>query len=114
MRKKTLYKIHAACFNRGNQMIATAVNNYSKSHPLQAHFARKVGLPNKINLHAEIAAILKCKTKQIHTIWVTRYNKDQYLRNAKPCPICMAAIKAFGIRNVIYSNARGEMVHEEY
>jgi len=62
-----------------------------------------VGQPLKIYLHAEIAAILKAGDKPIHRIEVLRTGKKGQHLNAKPCPICMAAIKAFGIKEVSFT-----------
>lgn len=38
-----------------SKVVVTATNIETKSHPLQARFAERVGLHEKIFLHAEIA-----------------------------------------------------------
>ena len=35
-----------------NRVIVCATNNETKTHPIQAHWAKKVGRPQKIFLHA--------------------------------------------------------------
>jgi tRNA(Arg) A34 adenosine deaminase TadA len=99
--------IIAFCSDERGMLLSTASNSYVKTHPLQKYFAEKVGHPEKIYLHAEIAAILKCKDKKIHTIKIFRYGADGATMMAKPCPICMEAIKAFAIPEVIYSSNKG-------
>jgi len=102
------YVITATCFDAKGRMISVANNNYSKSHPIQAHFARLAGEPYKINLHAEIAAILKCKDKNIHSILVQRFDSNGNPRLAKPCKVCETAIMAYGIKRIIYTTNQGK------
>lgn len=101
--KRTQHEVTASVYDKKGNCLATAKNSYRKTHPLQAYFASKVGLPEKIYLHAEIAAILKAGKKQIHKIKIERYGRQGSPLNAKPCPICEEAIKAFGISFVEYT-----------
>lgn len=74
-------------------------NSYIKTHPRQAYYAEKVGLPSKIFLHAEIHAIVKCKNiEKAHKIVVLRFDSTGNPVNAKPCPVCESAIKETGIK----------------
>jgi tRNA(Arg) A34 adenosine deaminase TadA len=91
-----------------SKVVATAVNLEEKSHPLQAKLARKVGLGEKIYLHAEISALIKCK-EDADTIIVARVNTQDKLRMAKPCPICALALEQEGIKNVYYTTNEGFM-----
>jgi tRNA(Arg) A34 adenosine deaminase TadA len=91
-----------------NRVLCTATNLESKTHPIQAKFAERVGLHQKIYLHAEIAALIKCK-EDADTIVVARlggHNHDE-LRMAKPCPICALALKEAGIGNIHYTTNNG-------
>jgi hypothetical protein len=64
-----------------------------------ARYAAKCGQPYKIFLHAEVHAILRCKDlSKAHKIFIARYGKSGQPLNAKPCPICMQAIKESGIQ----------------
>ena len=100
---KTRYYIIAKCYNKRGQLVGMGTNDYKKSHPLQAYFAKKVGHPERIFLHAEIAAILAARSHRIHSIKVERYDAAGQPVSAKPCPICAKAIKAFGIKEVSYT-----------
>jgi tRNA(Arg) A34 adenosine deaminase TadA len=50
-----------AVLMRKNKIIATATNHDCKSHPVQAKWAERVGLGEKIYLHAEISAMIKAR-----------------------------------------------------
>ena len=97
------HKLLATCYDKRGKVLSVGENNYNKSHPLQAYFARKVGHQHKIYLHAEIAAILKARDKQIYRIHVERYDSQGKPMLAMPCPICQEAIKAHGISIVSYT-----------
>ena len=74
-------------------------NTYVKTHPLQAHYASKVGLDYKIYLHAEIHAITRCADlSKAHRILITRYGRNGKPALAKPCPVCQSAIEATPIK----------------
>jgi tRNA(Arg) A34 adenosine deaminase TadA len=109
---KQRYTIVAHCFDKRGNLLSCATNNYEKTHPLQKFFADKVGHHEKIYLHAEIAAILRAKDRQIHHIRIFRYGANGKTLLAKPCPICIEAIKAFGIKEVTYSTTNGYIRHD--
>lgn len=98
-------KVGAVLLNR-NRIVMTATNLEDKSHPIQARFAERVGLNEKIYLHAEIAALVKCK-EECDTIIVARVNPQNKLRMAKPCPICSLALKEAGISKIHYTTNEG-------
>ena len=89
-----------------NKVVVAATNLETKSHPLQAKFAERVGLKEKIYLHAEIAALVKCR-EDVDTIIVARVNPQGKLRMARPCPICELALKEAGITHVHYTTNHG-------
>jgi tRNA(Arg) A34 adenosine deaminase TadA len=89
-----------------NKVIVAATNLETKSHPLQAKFAERVGLKEKIYLHAEIAALVKCR-EDVDTIIVARVNPQGKLRMARPCPICQLALQEAGITHVHYTTNHG-------
>lgn len=94
----------ARTYDKKGRLLSEATNRYDKTHPLQAYFAAKVGLPAKVYLHAEIAAIIRAGDKKIYKIVIERVNPKTFKSlNAKPCPICQEAIKAFGIEFVSWT-----------
>ncbi len=100
--KKVRYDIRAYCYDKRGRRISEGRNDYNKTHPLQAHFAKLVGEDSKIYLHAEIQALLRARGKQVHRIHVERIQGDTTAL-AAPCPICMEAIKAFGVKVISYT-----------
>lgn len=90
-------------YDRKGRPISIAVNDYRKSHPTQAHFAKLSGRPDAVFLHAEIAALLKCGDKIPHSIYVKRYKKDGSPGLAQPCKACMLAIKQWGIKEIKFT-----------
>ena len=91
-----------------SKVIVQAVNQDKKSHPLQARLADVVGLSEKIYLHAEISALVKCRS-EVDTIVVARLggHSGHEIRNAKPCPICSLALKQSGIEHIYYTTEEG-------
>lgn len=105
----TKYVINAAAFDKRGVLLSLASNSYTKTHPLQAHFAKLVGEDEKIYLHAEIAAMIKAGADvDIEFIRVIRVNGKGEERYAKPCKICQQAAKAFGVKRFIYSTGEGK------
>lgn len=100
MRKRPLIK--ATCFDKRGRILSTAFNDYHTTHPLQAWYARRAGVghEHRIYLHAEIAAIIKAKNKNIYKIKIERYDKNGNPKLAAPCPICQLAIKQANIKFV--------------
>ena len=104
---KSKKKVGALLLHK-NKVITQGVNQDTKSHPLQARLAEAAGLGEKIYLHAEISALVKCKS-EVDTIVVARLggHSGDELRNAKPCPICALALKQAGIEHIYYTTDEG-------
>ena len=94
----TRQALTAIIYDKRGRVLSVGQNSYVKTHPIMAKYAERVGEPYKMYIHAEIAAILKCRNlSKAHKIFVSRYGKNGSPVNAKPCPICMMAIKEAGI-----------------
>jgi len=97
----SLQALTAIIYDKRGRVLSIGKNSYIKTHPLQAKYANKVGLPEKQYLHAEIAAIVRCRDlTKAHRIEVLRVGRNGSLLLAKPCPVCQTAIEAAGIRNI--------------
>ena len=93
--------ITAIIYDKRGRAISVGKNSYVKTHPKQARHAVRVGLPEKQYIHAEVAAIVRCKDlSKAYRIVVSRVDKKGKFRNAKPCPICESAILEAGIKKV--------------
>jgi tRNA(Arg) A34 adenosine deaminase TadA len=100
----TKQNITAIIKDRKGKILSIGKNSYTKTHTLQARLAKKVGLDDKIYLHSEIDAIVKCKNlDKAYEIFIYREGKNGRLLNAKPCPICQAAINATPIKIIQYT-----------
>ena len=102
----------AKTFDRKGRQISVGLNSYTKTHPLQLHFATLVGEPYKDKLHAEIHALLRAGDKQVHTISVERYHTNGDSAFARPCASCMLAIKNFGVKFIRYTTSEGVEVEK--
>lgn len=95
------YNITAIIYDRKDNILSIGKNSYVKTHPLQAKYAHQCGEPQKIFLHAEIDAIVKCKNlNKAYKIVVFRYYEDGTPAMAKPCKVCRQAIRKTPIQYV--------------
>jgi len=99
--RRQTQEITAIIYDKKGRILSIGKNSYVKTHPKQALHAAKVGRPEKIFLHAEMDAIIRCKNlSRASKILVSRVSKKGKYVNAKPCPVCESAIKEAGIKNV--------------
>lgn len=105
---KTRYVITASCFDKKGRLISIGNNSYNKSHPEQKRYAIKAGQEYRQSLHAEIAALIRSKGKDVHTLLVQRFDSKGNPKLAYPCPVCMEAIKEYGVKKVIYTVDSGK------
>lgn len=97
-------EIKATIRDKRGKVLSVGTNNYSKSHPLQYSFAAGVGKPDAIYLHAEMDALIRCRDiSKAYSIHVERYYSDGRPALAKPCSICMAALKHYGVKEITWS-----------
>lgn len=100
----TKYNITAIISDKKGRVLSVGQNSYVKSHPIQAKYAKRVGRDDCVFLHAEIAAIIKCKNlDDAYKIFVSRLSDDGQTKLAKPCDICMSAISATNIKIIQYT-----------
>lgn len=96
---KTKYSYKAFIKDRRGNVLSIGENNYTKSHPLMAKYSRHAGEPKKIFLHAEIAAIVKCKDlSKARSIFIYRLFPNGEIALAEPCRICASAIESLGLK----------------
>lgn len=95
-------------YDKRGRVLSIGQNNYEKSHPLQAKHANKTGMPHRIYLHAEVHSIVRCPDlSKAYKISVSRWDKKGKPMLARPCPVCMSAIEASGIKIVEYTTGNG-------
>ena len=87
------YDVTAIIYDKHGRALSIGKNSYTKTHPIMLRHGIKVGRPQKIYLHAEVEAILKCRNlDKAYRIAVFRYGKSGQPLSAKPCPVCMSII----------------------
>ena len=102
--KASQQRLAAICVDKKGKVLGRGVNSYTRTHPLQKHFAIMAALPEeKMFLHAELQAVLRSRDKEIHTIYVARVLKDDTISLAKPCKACAQMLKSFGVQKVVYT-----------
>ncbi len=98
------FDLKAVIFDKKGKVLSIGWNDYTKSHPYMKELSANFDEPYKIFLHAEVAAILKCRDlSKAHRILVTRVGRSGRLLLAKPCKICQSAIDAAGIKIIEHS-----------
>ncbi len=98
--------VFAKITDKKGRLLSFSNNSYIKTHPLQSKYAKRQKRPNKEFLHAEIGAIIKLKPQdreRAYRITVYRFDLQGKPKLAKPCPICLAAIKDAGIKEIYYT-----------
>lgn len=96
-------RIYAIVVDKKDNILTEGYNSYTKTHPLQAHYANMVDLPEKVFLHAEISALVKVRYGKPYKLYIARVDAYGNTMLAAPCPICQEAIKQAGIKSVEYT-----------
>ena len=99
MRPRVKQDLTAIIYDKRGRVLSIGKNSYIKTHPRMLDYSKAVGLPDKMFLHAEVDAIIKCRDLgKAHKISVYRFNKTGDTLLAKPCPVCQSAIEKAGIK----------------
>lgn len=98
------HELTAFIYDKKGNLLSMGKNSYVKTHPLQAKYAKENREEYKHFLHAEIAAIIKCKQiERAHKLVVMRLNNEGKQMLAKPCKICQRAISFTPIKVIEHS-----------
>jgi len=107
MAKQSDHRCQIGCIvtNKRGRVIASGYNQF-KTHPLQVRYAKHNDRSEKIYLHAEISALIRCR-EEPHTVYIGRIMKNGKAGMCKPCPICEYAIRKAGVKVIIYTDSTG-------
>ena len=105
------HKVACACYDKRGRLVSTAWNMPKKSHPIQAKYAEMAGMAKRINLHAEVLALIRAK-ETVHTIHIVRTSTLGIPKASFPCKICMGYILDTDVKEIIFHNNSGEQVIE--
>lgn len=93
------HQVTCVIYDKKGRVLSAGQNSYIKTHTLQAKHAKKVGLPDKQFLHAEVQAVTRCRNlTKAHKIAVFRYNAKGETVCAEPCKVCMSLIEELKIK----------------
>lgn len=105
---KARFHITATAFDKRGNIIGAGINDYHKSHPLMKLYATKAGESElKIYKHAELSAILAAGNKQVHRIFIQRFDKSGNYALAAPCPTCLEMLKDFNVKIIQWTDPAG-------
>lgn len=98
------HEVTAFIYDKRGRLLSMGKNSYVKTHPMQAEHASAVGRPLQVFMHAEIAAIIKCKDiDKAHSIEIFRFDAAGRPANSKPCPICKRALSFTQIKKISHT-----------
>lgn len=89
----------AIAYDKRGKVISIGRNSYVRSSKIQRKYAKLVGKPDSVYIHAEIDALVRAKGRTIHTMFVSRITPTGYALS-KPCEICQQALKDFGVKHI--------------
>lgn len=97
------HKLSALVMHRGRP-VSFGYNDQYKTHPKIRQFSQVK------TLHAEAHALFRVKDKEILKdceIIVYREDRHGNMANSRPCEVCQAMFRHYGIKKVTYSTAEG-------
>ena len=95
-------KKHGAVIVRGGSVLSVGFNKWRNRPPMLFNSLPKDEL-KMLTIHAEVDALSHLKDAAGATIYVARVNKNSEPRYSRPCDDCYAAIKAAGIKKIVYT-----------
>jgi tRNA(Arg) A34 adenosine deaminase TadA len=96
-----------------NKVVSVGYNT-NRNSSLQFKYTYKRGYNPVLfytPIHAEISCLQKIKHLDLDMsksiMYVCRLGRNGELRNSKPCVACMAAMRDFGVKYIVYSTHNG-------
>jgi len=106
-KEKCKFNMMSVSLDRKGNIVAFGKNSYCKTHPKMALYNKNYN-EFKIFLHSEIDCLIRSK-KEPYTLIVARIGKKGEIRIAKPCPVCLEAIKHSTVKQVFFTNSYGSL-----
>ena len=99
------FRMGSIIFDKKNIISSGHNCSFRSAKHLHPNFQKR-----KNSIHAEVDAIIKARTNiKGFSLIVVRLSAKGKLTLAKPCNHCMMYIEYVGIKNVFYSNKKGEI-----
>lgn len=68
---------------------------------------------NHDHVHAEVEALRSLRTCRHHRVYSLRFTRSGKLASAKPCRVCRAELRNYGVALVTYSTQEGTLITED-
>ena len=102
------HRTRVGCILLKKGSVVFETTNIYKSHPYQKRLHQKAGRDRPSNLHAELRALVLCRS-DFDTLLVARVDKKGNVKMAMPCPTCSLAInERSDIKSVWFTNEYGQ------
>lgn len=108
IRKDEKFYVIAATLDKRGRVISIGENSPVKTHPRMRGYAIKAKEAHRMFLHAEVAALVSSPRK-VYSIVVIRVSPTGEMALARPCPVCMVAIKEAKVKHIWYSTQQGQI-----
>ena len=107
--EKSQYRFHiGAVIFKGSRIISSGHNDIRSTSQIKDKYKKFEN-----SLHAEQAALMNINWSKVkgYSILVIKISPSKgILSMAKPCKICQKLLVHIGIRNIYYSNEKGEII----
>lgn len=111
LKSEKLVSYHCALVVKGGAILSVGLNSNRRNILVDDH-----GYPHFCGTHGELDACIKASrftSIEGCKVYVLRVLKDgKSIEMSKPCEHCARALRAYGIRRVIYTTYNGGFVHE--
>jgi tRNA(Arg) A34 adenosine deaminase TadA len=107
IKSPVLYK-HGCVAVVSGKIIASGYNNYRT-------YSKDGMIKNSCTCHAEVDVLRKCLKQNIYKkikLYVIRISFDNRILLSKPCNECYKTMKLFEIKQIIYSDAMGNIIKQ--
>lgn len=89
---------------KGRRILCAGYNDMGTTHPRMGTLKR---------LHAEVHALVSPHSNIVGgDAYVCRVMADGTLGLARPCPICIEALRLYGIKTIYFTSGDGEWIKE--
>ncbi len=97
---------HGCVIVRSGSVLSMAVNSFRNDYTTTEPNRYK----DDCSIHAEVAAIKRCKDTRGAVLYVSRINRGGEFRLSKPCIRCQVAIEKAQLKRVAFSTSQGEQL----
>ena len=106
------YNLVCILTDKTGKILSIGYNSMTKTHPFHSQYAIQAGHPLRSTLHAETHALSRC-SEIPYMATVYRLRSSGLLGLARPCEICMLALRKNGVQKLQYSTNEQTFIIED-